>query len=213
MDAVNVPRKNPVPEREVGICKRLREFRLSRGQSQVFFAQRLGIDATMLASLEHARAPLRYYIAFNLFKHYPLNPHWLATGKGDRDSWFLIPNPDELSGCPIRAPYSNVYDQYLQNTILAEGISVNAIFCEPSSGELTARASDPDYRIEVEMNYIKRYVKDWFAKVSDEDFEKFVKMLIEDGARVFQYCKQDRMATSMRRAEKMNKLGPAAGMF
>jgi transcriptional regulator with XRE-family HTH domain len=74
-------RKNPLPIREVEICRRLREFRLGTKLSQVAFAKEVGLDSARLASYEHGRAPLRIEVFLAVHQKYFLNPVWLATGE------------------------------------------------------------------------------------------------------------------------------------
>lgn len=78
MDAVS--RKNPLPKREIEICRRLREARLFMNLSQVKCARMLDIDSSRLGSYEHARVPLRLELAYSLAAQTGLSLQWLASG-------------------------------------------------------------------------------------------------------------------------------------
>jgi len=81
-----MPRKNPLPEFEATICRRLLEFREASGLSRVDFAQRAGIDSTTLSNLEHLRSPLGYWNGKKICNNLGLNPDWLVREAISRGS-------------------------------------------------------------------------------------------------------------------------------
>ena len=110
-----MPRKNPLPKRELEICRRLRAFRLSTKLSQTAFASQIGVDSTRLASYEHGRAPLPFEVYKAVNQKYSLNPMWLATGDGPPSAHWGIPyglGPQETE-ISARAKFSEAYDLYL----------------------------------------------------------------------------------------------------
>jgi transcriptional regulator with XRE-family HTH domain len=104
-----MPRKNPVPEREKAICRRLREFRKSAKISQVLFAREVGLDSGQLRNYEHERAPVRYALARQLISRFSVNPQWLATGVGDMRATLKIP-PSIDSEIPDWMLFSTAFD-------------------------------------------------------------------------------------------------------
>jgi transcriptional regulator with XRE-family HTH domain len=66
---------------EIGIGKRLREFRESLNVGQTALALAIGISRERLASYESGRVPLRWGVFLSIMKRFHLNPLWLATGR------------------------------------------------------------------------------------------------------------------------------------
>src|SRR5689334_10600907 len=108
-----MPRKNPFPERELLICRRVREFRQHEKLSQIAFATTAGIDSSALGSIEHARAPLRYEMAWRLVNAHMINPTWLATGDGYPASREGLPVPEAANVDGTRL-YSAVIDEWMK---------------------------------------------------------------------------------------------------
>ena len=76
-----MPRKNPVPEREQEIGRRLRTFRQEKlKMTAVAFAREIGIDSTRLSKYEHGRVPIPYAIARSACHKFDINQIWLAEG-------------------------------------------------------------------------------------------------------------------------------------
>jgi transcriptional regulator with XRE-family HTH domain len=75
-------RINPLPKTEVGICRRLKSFRLRTGLARVAFAKRIGVDSSALVRCEHCRVPVTLEMFIAVAKGYDINPNWLARGKG-----------------------------------------------------------------------------------------------------------------------------------
>jgi DNA-binding transcriptional regulator YiaG len=84
-----VPRKNPIPETDLAIARRLVELREMCRISRKEWAKRSGIKPDLLARFELGRVPLRYDDARKLLSSlnpghladlFPLNPLWLAEG-------------------------------------------------------------------------------------------------------------------------------------
>src|SRR5215218_7390984 len=60
-----LPRRNPFPEAERRVCRRLREWRLHLRLHQSVIADFVGVHhANYIADIENARAPLRYWIVY-----------------------------------------------------------------------------------------------------------------------------------------------------
>lgn len=76
-----MPRKVPLPQLEIDIGKRLRQFREERLISQTDLAGALLITRSQLINYETGVSPLPWHVAVNLLRKFSLNPRWLATGK------------------------------------------------------------------------------------------------------------------------------------
>jgi len=106
-----MPRKNPLPQRESEICKRLRQFRLDTGLSRVAFACRAGIDSSALVRCEFGRVAVTFGVFTAISRKYCLNPKWLAIGEGPPS---LERSVDFASAFPSISPrdlFSRVFDQ------------------------------------------------------------------------------------------------------
>jgi len=84
--------------RQRGICARFKECREKLGWSQPDFAAALGITLDQLASIEYARTPLRYGIAWKMRLISGLSLDWLATGG---------PSPDMANADTLSSQYPN----------------------------------------------------------------------------------------------------------
>jgi len=115
-----MPRKTPLPEREVAICNRLREFREMTQLSRVAFARKAGVDSSLLVRYDFLLTPVRYGPAYKLISTYAINPRWLATGEGQRVSRLAMIDPAACRGMD-REPFSAVYDISLGTGIHNKG--------------------------------------------------------------------------------------------
>lgn len=120
-----MPRKNPVPERELAVCRRLREFRLHTKLSQVAFAKEVDLDSARLASYEHGRAPIRYRLALLAHAKFELNLEWLAEGVGSFKSDGELPKV--AHDCNHWDLFTDVYFQELKPALEAKRASARAV--------------------------------------------------------------------------------------
>lgn len=109
-----MPRKRPLPERERGICRRLREFRERLQWTRPQFGSRAGIDEEMLARYERELVPVRYCDAWTINWSFGLNAEWLATGDGMMSSNARIPLAEAL-GIPEKAKFSDAWSSKLSS--------------------------------------------------------------------------------------------------
>ena len=108
-----MPRKNPVPERELAICRRLRDFREKTKLSQVAFAQEVELDSGRLASYEHGRVPLRYWVARKICYRFNICQRWLATGVEPPVRYYVAVHGYVEDEIPKHALFSEIYDERL----------------------------------------------------------------------------------------------------
>lgn len=107
-----MPRRNPLPDREVEICRRLRTYRQKTHLSQVAFANAAGIDSRLLGSYEHGRSQLNYQAAHKIMTAFAIHPRWLATGTPPVHTREPIPSYELLAIGPRRL-LSEVFDNLL----------------------------------------------------------------------------------------------------
>ncbi|MDB6124742.1 MAG: Helix-turn-helix domain [Pedosphaera sp.] len=111
-----MPRRNPIAQREVEICHRLKAVRVERKLSRVAFADAVGVDSSFLSNIEHARAPVRYYLAKKICLDFLISERWLATGKEPKKRYVEI-HPDKEQQIPARMIFSEAYDKFLSKEI------------------------------------------------------------------------------------------------
>lgn len=91
------------------ICARVKTIREAIRWSQSDFSDRIGITRDQLASIESARTPLRYSVAWNIREAFGISLRWLAG----EDAFADDPSIDDLplpmaTGLPERALLSTV---------------------------------------------------------------------------------------------------------
>ena len=108
--------QSKLPAREIAVCQRLRELRVSLKLDQPTFAAALEISRERLASYENFRAPLRYALAEWICHRFDVNQRWLATGKLPQ---FYVINVHSSIRQDIkpRELFSSAYDRVLKDGI------------------------------------------------------------------------------------------------
>jgi len=122
-----VARKNPVPERERQIGKRLRGFRDILRLSRVVMADELKIGVSSLASYEAGRVPMPFDVAQRIAGAFRLSLEWLAEGNGEPVSEIIL-TPELKSKVPARALFSEAYDRTIKPELVAEGSKGQSAF-------------------------------------------------------------------------------------
>jgi hypothetical protein len=111
-----MPRKKPLPQRELEISARLKWFRLISLYPRRLFAHQAALDSSIIARIELGRTPIRYEVGRQLCLVHSINPNWLATGKEDVPWRWPLPRADELGVSPS-ALFSAVFDAHLQHNL------------------------------------------------------------------------------------------------
>lgn len=119
-------RKNPVPESEKAICRRLREFRLRTKLSRVAFARELGIDSSLLATYEHGRVPIRFELAARLGVKCQVSHAWLAEDDGPMHPYLELPQDlhRQIDG---RMLFSEAYKRHVKPYLLKVGVEPESL--------------------------------------------------------------------------------------
>ena len=128
-----------LPQREIDICKRLRDARENVAQlSQAEAARQLGIKRERLLIYEYQRAPVRCDLALRFCRQFIISEEWLATGsvgmmeaaglekgliKTGADTSLLLPifrrqcldlgSEEQARDVPMDALFSSAFDQFL----------------------------------------------------------------------------------------------------
>ena len=76
-----MPRKNPVPETERAICRRLHQARRQRRLSRVALGEAIGVPTTRLQNYDYERVPVPYDVGRAVCELCNVNQRWLATGE------------------------------------------------------------------------------------------------------------------------------------
>lgn len=106
-------RKNPVPNREKEICRRIRLIRQASGLTQTAAARELEIDRALLASYELGRVPVRYHFADRFCAHFWVSQRWLAEEKEPKQ-WYVFVDKSLREKINPNAHFSHVYDSVLR---------------------------------------------------------------------------------------------------
>ena len=166
-------------EKQIGA--RLRKFRLSIGRSQVNFANRAGLDATLLASYELGRARLNYVAAWKILTAFKLNPEYLAIEGG---RYFpplpVVPSPEEVGAGP-RTPFSHVYAKHLANKV-ADAVAEWTSKVPPEPLRIRVPDASPRGRLMIEAQMI-RWLKRCILCVPDAHLEKLINEIYGRGTK------------------------------
>lgn len=91
------PSHVPVPsrlmnDREMAICRRLRDLRIQLGWSQTEFAHAVGTTRDQLASIEYGRNPLRFWLADRICEKFETCQQWLESGDEPARGYVRLPS-------------------------------------------------------------------------------------------------------------------------
>ena len=190
-----MPRKEPLDKREIEICHRLKEFRREvSGLSRIVFAQKVGLDSSIIVRYEHARVALKYAHAWRLIRSYYISPEWLATGKGGK--WDRVagitPSPESLnlSGNVL---FSKVFDRYLATEIASIKEGQTATIETPNADEM---------RVRHEYGFNKQ-LRDWLTEIPQDQMHSFVEMLRKAGISIFSETPKENPHVISQRKERL----------
>ena len=198
-----MPRKNPFPIRERQICERLCEVRSILDFSRVVFAEKAGLDASLLRSYECARSQLNYVAAYKVIRAFGINPEWLATGNGLLWLPVPIPSPNELK-VGARAVFSKTYDKYVSNSVAA---ATNEWKSRPPPEPIPIRinAADPRDRLMAEAK-----MTDWIKRLifclPDERLQPFLNFIYLEGTKLYRTWPADTTEEFEQRMAAMDRV-------
>ena len=132
-----MPRKHPLPESELVICRRLIELRGNARLSRAELVRLSGLQHDLITRVELGRMPLRYGDAVRWLPalvlesptRSPVNPLWIIDHRQPKQvTWpLLLPKPEYI-GIPPRTRFSKFVADHLE---LLKGLAKN-----PPEGDL-----------------------------------------------------------------------------
>jgi len=169
-----VPRINPLPQRELDICRRLRLWRERSGHTRAHVAAMVRLDSGILTAIEHERSPMRYDVAARLSRAGLVNPLWLATGKSEMAlRGIRLPEPAEINSSP-RELFSLVYDTRLADDVRWQAIQEENPEANP---ELLANK-------EMAVEWLERRAGEWCDTVPPEHLVTFLAQINREANRL-----------------------------
>lgn len=171
-------RSSTLPDREVLICKRLRQLRLDLKWGMPDFAEAVGIPRDRLASYEYARAPVRYTLARAVCERFNVNASWLATGVGSRFPYTHLPELAKLQ-LGEKTLFSEVYDSLLADVHLD-------LYPDPDAKSSSSGCRVPptaEGRVAA-CRFIGDHVWDWFARTPDDKVNDLLDQLVAEGEQI-----------------------------
>lgn len=164
------------------------------------FAQKCGLDSSLIVRYEYGRVALRYEHAWRFLRQYLINPFWLANGQGARWSRAasLAPDPDS-AGIDKNALFSEVFDRDLVNLkVVDQGVFSPAPTLTPD--EMRARAEW----------WFQNKLEAWMVRLPDKEVARFVSQLEAEGQNLFKTFPEDEAARiAERKVEFERWLNPA----
>jgi DNA-binding XRE family transcriptional regulator len=163
------PARRPVPERELHICRRLRQLREASRLTQTEFAAEIGIKRQRLASYEDGRVALRFDLALRVCHTFFISEKWLALGKGSLSAVMdLSAEPGALQ-VPADMPFGEAYDLHLHTVY-------DALFKE--SGGRTRHLAIQCSPVRV-RGLLFALLDQWHRALDREEARRFYLLLVE----------------------------------
>jgi transcriptional regulator with XRE-family HTH domain len=122
--------RRPLPEAEIAIGERLRNWRLERTIGGAAMAREARLDRQKLYDYETGRTPLSWQSFLAIWDVFPISPEWLATGDG----------PDELDGLLWRSLVPRIRDYATFSQIYREKLA--PLFAEMDEKMIPAQIAD-----------------------------------------------------------------------
>jgi DNA-binding XRE family transcriptional regulator len=200
-----VPRTNPLPEREIGICSRVKQVREMAGLSRVQFAAELGVDTAIVGRCELRRAALKFGLAYEIISAFAVGPQWLATGNGAHMSGVQCPSPEDLD-ISRRALFSDVFDRVIAGR-LAKEFARERLESEHGLAAFreeirTSYPPTPEGRMAA-LLALRVYLLEWLAEVSAARFSEFVTGFVQLGNGLLNELGRDPNDVYLARVDKM----------
>jgi transcriptional regulator with XRE-family HTH domain len=108
-----VPRKNPLPESEQVIGRKIIAVRQAGHCSRKRLSHFAGVHESVVKRVELGRSPLRYLLAQKFCEHFNVSVAWLAENLGPKHP--RIPIADELERqIPNEMPFTAAYFKYIK---------------------------------------------------------------------------------------------------
>lgn len=196
----SVPRKNPLPKRELAICSRVKQVRLAQGCPRAYLATLIKVDRYVLTRLELGRAPLRYGLAEQFCSALKVNPLWLATGEGDINLAIPLPEASFLK-VNANALFSKVFDSLLASYFIPGN---------DKSGWVGS-GLDPETARVLLRGFFNTVIDEWVTMVREDTLALFVQEIQVQSRKLYSSLPLNRWQTTLiRRLEHMHEARPPA---
>lgn len=187
-----MPRKQPLPESEIEVGRRLRQTRKAWRGSRLFLANRAGLDSSVIIRVELGRSRLKYEAARNILPWLNLNARWLATGLGSRTPYFPLPPAADL-GVAEDAAFTDVFHAHI------------AKYITPTTDATAPLEALPHNAFGRWINCLslKGHAETWFTFVPDSHVKKLSRALFECGKAFLAACPRDKWNVLLERRRVM----------
>ena len=166
-----MPRKNPLPARQIEIGQRFKALRKTRRWSRADMQILAGIDADTCRNVEQGRAPLRYNTAAAFLMFAKVGALWLATGEGEQESIIPLPSLKSL-GLPEDALFVEVFDRHIRPHWVSD------IGDDTEAGQLTHIARAHHLERWFHANNLAAWSRnEWLPRVPDSKLAEFSRKL------------------------------------
>ena len=169
-DGLSMSGKNPLPDTELAICRRLRLYRQRCGLPRRLFARELAVDSSVIIRIELGRMPLRYGIASRATQVFSINPLWLATGDGTIIISIPLPSPEEIS-VDERELFSAVFSEKLSQSIKSKLAEIEASPAHKYGRN--EHPTDPKGRLVAE-EFLLSNLREWLINVRSARFNDLI---------------------------------------
>ena len=191
-----MPRKGPLPERELKICARLYEARERVGYPREFVAMTLRIEVGALKRVELGRVPLRYDFALTLLPLLGCNPFWLATGTGSFEPSVRLPSASQLGIESKNALFSEVFDSFLNKHLRAIDPYKPLTRRETQNlaVDMAARSS--------KLHILTGSFNSWLNNLPDAELTRFTDAVLAHAKSLFEQLPHDEWAVVLERRQR-----------
>jgi transcriptional regulator with XRE-family HTH domain len=188
------------------ICARLRQVRESINWSRSALSRHLGITYGTLVSIEHARTPLRYDIAWSIQQTLGVSLRWLFYGLGDADDFEndMLP-PPEHTGLSPRALLTAVIAKWPH---AGSGYSKLAIQRAVHNADDLIKGCEAEGKIDVvhreySEQTLRTLVRAWVAEVPLGRLGEFSAKIIQAAEDLIKTFPPEPFGTADRRADEI----------
>jgi len=190
--AVCVPRKLPLPQREIEIGRRLNQARRELACPRRYLARSTGVDSSVIKRVEIGRVALKYGLAQEVLSFFNISALWLATGQGEMMPSVPLPAAADI-GVSEGATFGQVFDDYLAPHLRPP------LATEVRSGELFIPGFEVDVARSVKMDWVRVHFQDWFDELPDAALDKFYQEVLRHGKSLASKLGRDHWAKILKR--------------
>jgi hypothetical protein len=163
----------------------------------VAFAQKAGVDSSVLVRYEHCRAPLKFIHAWRFMRTFLINPGWLFLGEG---GWVTRASQEAPSPEVIESPEEELFSAVFERVFSSKA----TVPKRPSVSERQLTASELRARYEWSLQL---WIRDKLIELPDAHVPEFTKRLKQAGDALLKKYPHDRPAVvSLRKAKYREEL-------